>query len=353
MRMTKSVGYAVALATGMALLAACSSNGGSTLTGGAPAAGVPEVSHNDRAAVVNGVAILAAHPDANARTYQGGVVSPDKKKKKNVLYQWISNFDDSIVGQFDYPKGDSMIGLVNQGAFPQGECADVTYGIAKETFWVVESGWYKVYEYSYKGGSPIAELSETIQEPDGCAMDPKSGNLAVTLYGEGANVVIFSKGSGSGTSYRDGIGETYFAGYDDRGNLYVDGLLPYSHQAAVAELPSGASSFVPVTLSNTLGSPGGVQYDGKYMTFNDQDAAAIYGYKCSGTSSGTSCTLKQTVSLSGSSDCVQTWIGKGLVYCPDAGNNVATVYKYPAGGPAIATLSGSYDHPVGAVVVAK
>jgi hypothetical protein len=88
-----------------------------------------------------------------------------------------------------------------------------------------------------------------------------------------------------------------------------------------------------------------VQHDGKYVTIGDQEAHAIDGYTCS----GTSCTLERTVSLAGSSDCVQTWIGKGDVFCPDAGNEAVEVYSYPAGGAPIATLTGAGILPIGIV----
>ena len=58
-----------------------------------------------------------------------------------------------------------------------------------------------------------------------------------------------------------------------------------------------------------------MQWDGTYLTVTDQRADAMYQY----TVSGTKATLKGTVSLSGSSDCAQTWIGTGVVFCADAG----------------------------------
>ena len=71
------------------------------------------------------------------------------------------------------------------------------------------------------------------------------------------------------------------------------------------------------------------------------------------TVSGTKATLKGTVSLSGTGDCAQTWIVAGLIYCGDAGNGDGEVFKYPAGGSAIATFTGSFDVPLGVVAVEK
>jgi hypothetical protein len=71
------------------------------------------------------------------------------------------------------------------------------------------------------------------------------------------------------------------------------------------------------------------------------------------TVSGTKATLKGTVTLTGSSDCAQTWIVKGLLYCGDAGNDQGEVFKYPAGGSPIAILTGSFDTPLGVVAAKK
>jgi hypothetical protein len=61
----------------------------------------------------------------------------------------------------------------------------------------------------------------------------------------------------------------------------------------------------------------------------------------------------RTVSLSGSSDCAGTWIGKGDVFCADGGNEAVEVFKYPAGGSPIATLTGPTDLPIGIIQVSK
>jgi hypothetical protein len=71
------------------------------------------------------------------------------------------------------------------------------------------------------------------------------------------------------------------------------------------------------------------------------------------TVSGTTATLKGTVLLSGASDCAQTWIATGVVYCGDAGNGDGEVFKYPAGGSAIAVLTGNFDEPLGVVAAKK
>jgi hypothetical protein len=65
--------------------------------------------------------------------------------------------------------------------------------------------------------------------------------------------------------------------------------------------------------------------------------------------SGTTATLRGTVSLSSSSDCAQTWIATGVVYRADAGNEDGEVFAYPAGGSAIAVLGSGFPLPLGTV----
>ena len=173
-----------------------------------------------------------------------------------------------------------------------------------------------------------------------------SGDLAVGILSNG-DVVIFKNASGSGTVMTTPLGEEYFDGYDNNGNLFADGFGNSGFE--LVELPKGSSKFVKIATSNSPSFPGSVQWDGTYLTVFDQDTSETYRY----TVSGTTATLKNTVQLTGASDCAQTWIVKGLVYCGDAGNNDGEVFKYPAGGSAIAVLTGSFDEPLGVTAAKK
>ena len=182
-----------------------------------------------------------------------------------------------------------------------------------------------------------------------------SGDLAVgilygsTTLGSGGQVVIFKNGSGSGTVYTTPLDEEFFDGYDNHGNLFADGFTGARSGFALVELPKGSTKFKTITTSNSVGFPGSVQWDGKYVTVVDQYADAMYQY----TVSGTTATLKGTVKLSGAGDCAQTWIATGVVYCGDAGNDNGEVYKYPAGGSPIAVLTGNFDEPLGTVAARR
>jgi hypothetical protein len=140
----------------------------------------------------------------------------------------------------------------------------------------------------------------------------------------------------------------YFDGYDNQGNLFADGLTTSGYFALV-ELPKGSSTFKTISTSNSVQFPGSVQWDGTYLTVFDQETSETYQY----TVSGTTATLKGTVSYSGVGDCAQTWLVKGLLYCGDAGNGDGEVFKYPAGGSAIAVLGSGLPEPLGVTAAKK
>ena len=172
-----------------------------------------------------------------------------------------------------------------------------------------------------------------------------SGDLAVGILNGSStgDVIIFKNAAGSGIVYSTPLSKEYFDGYDDKGNLFADGFSKKSGYFALVELPKGEKKWKTIATSNTVEFPGSVQWDGKYLTVFDQAANSTFRY----TVGGTRAVLKGTVTYVGSSDCAQTWIATGIIFCADAGNNNAEVFKYPAGGSAIAVLKGSFDLPLG------
>ena len=284
--------------------------------------------------------VTAAHPNLGALTRYPTIL-PDWRVKK---FEYIVNDYGTYASIFDYPRSDEQVGTIdNVGG---QACTNVLYGYGKKFIWIVAGGDL-ITEYRVPK-KLIKILSSPYGAPSSCAMDT-NGDLAVgILYGSGGgDVVIFKNARGSGTVITTPLSEEYFDGYDNQGNLFADG---FSNSGfALVELPKGSSKFRTITTSNTVEFPGSVQWDGTYLTVFDQDANATYRY----TVSGTAATLEGTVSYSGSSDCAQTWIVEGLVYCADAGNGDGEVFKYPAGGSPVAVFTGNFDLPLGTVAAEK
>jgi hypothetical protein len=332
----KSAGAAVALA----VVSAC--GGASTV---APSAASSGETYLGRTLLVNGRPVTAARLGPSPR--YASLVPDRRRTKKN--FQYIFNYYGSYAGIFNYPKNTSENGQI-AGAGGQG-CTNTLYGYGKKIFWNPGRTNDLINEYAVPD-TLLRSLSLSYSFTSSCAMDA-SGDLAVGVllgnsYGPGGQVVIFKNATGSGTVFNTPLSKEYFDGYDPNGDLFADGFGP-SYNFMLVELAKGSSKFVTVTTSNSVDFPGSVQWDGTYLAVTDQLANAVYRY----TVSGTTATLKDTVSLSGSSDCAQTWIVPGLMYCADAGSGSAEVFDYPAGGSPVATFTGDFDEPLGVTAAKK
>jgi len=331
----KCAGAVVALVT----VSACAS--GSAV---APSAATLTASHVGRTLLVNARPVTAERLNPLPRYAE---LVPDKSNSKN--YEYVINDYGSYASIFNYPKSTNMIGQLN-GLGGQG-CTNVLYGYGKKIIWNPGRTNELINEYKVPN-TLIRSLSLDYKFTSSCAMNA-GGDLAIGIllgnsYGPGGQVVIFKNATGSGTVYNTPLAKEYFDGYDSSGNLFADGLTGASSFGLV-ELPEGSSKFVSIKTSNAPQFPGSVQWDGTYLTVFDQDTSETYQY----TVSGTTATLKNTVQFSGASDCAQTWIVKGLLYCGDFGNGDGEVYNYPAGGSPIGTFTGSFPEPLGVVAAEK
>jgi len=337
MHTTGYVKYAGAL-VGLATFSACAGN-----STPAPSNATPHAAYVGNTLSVDGRMVTAARVNAMPLPRYATIV-PDRVEDART-HEYIINGYGTYASIFNYPKSDKQIGTINNVG-GQG-CTNVLYGYGKKTFWIV-AGPSQITEYQV-AHKAIKTLSVTVGSPSSCAMDAK-GNLAVgILYGSGGgDIVIFKHASGTGAVITTPLAREYFDGYDDKGNLFFDG---FNNASAfeLLELPKGSKTVEQITTSNNVQFPGSVQWDGTYLTVTDQIPNEMYQY----TVSGTKAQLMGTVSLSGASDCAQTWIGKGVVFCADAGNSDGEVFSYPAGGSAIAVLGSGLPLPLGTVAANK
>lgn len=331
----KCAGVVVALA----IVSACGS--GSTV---APSAGTFKTTYVGRMLFVNGRPVAAARINPSPRYAQ---LVPDRKRSKK--FEYIFNDYGSFGSIFNYPKSSAMIGEID-GAGGQG-CTNVLYGYGKKIFWNAGRTNDLISEYKVPD-KLLRTLFLNYTFTSSCAMNT-SGDLAVGVllgnsYSAAGQVVIFKNATGTGKVFNTPLGKEYFDGYDPSGDLFADGF-GLSYNFMLVELPKGSSKFVAIHTSNSPEFPGSVQWDGTYVTVFDQDTSQMYQY----TVSGTTATLKNTIQFTGASDCAQTWIVKGLLYCADAGNDGGEVFKYPAGGSPVATFTGSFDLPLGVTAAKK
>jgi hypothetical protein len=266
---------------------------------------------------------------ATARTARQAIAPA---KGQTLLY--VSDLGANAVLVFPYPKGAQTQKLIGFGSVA-GLCSNQ----GGDVFVVDEAGPVDVFAHG--GTSPIRQLA-TAGAPDGCAVDPTTGNLAVTnmsSYLHGV-VSIYPGAKGKGKIYRNkSVDATFFCGYDPSGNLFLDGWDRYG-KIILLELPKGKSAFTIWHPKMSIKTLGGVQWDGKYVAVADQGGGVVYR-----TRNGS---VVQTVKLRSGTAIDQFWIAGGTTLIgpnAQAGGSVG-FWHYPGGGAPYQTLGGFY-YPVG------
>ena len=276
---------------------------------------------------------------------------------RNLLY--VSDEAANAVDVFTFPFG-TPVGVLRQSHDPVGICSDKTGYV-----WVVNAPNH-VLKYAHGAQRPGATMEDAhALRLQACSIDPTTGDLAVTdagRAGQAGSVVIYAGAKGSPKRFRSAhLTDVFFCAYDDKGNLFVDGL-DGNYVFHLMELPHGVQRLRPIKLDQSVGFPGAVAWDGKYLALGDRSyrgghAPAIYQVSVSGTRG----TVVGTTKLGGSCDLLGFTIpklgsGKGnpqgtRLVAPDVCENAVRLYRYPAGGSATKSL-GQIQYPFSAAVSA-
>jgi len=249
-------------------------------------------------------------------------------KRDDLLY---ATDNAGFVHVFSYPAGKE-VGTIVVAGNPQGACVDRAGNV-----WIARFRMTSVVEYAHGGTSSIGAVGTYPNNPWGCAVDPTTGNLAVTTT-EGS-IDVYANAQGDPTVYTvqgDGYGFT-FCTYDDSGNLYA--TAPYSN---IAELPKGSSEMTNMQLDFSI-NPWSIQWDerDKYL--------AVAGFKPKGQPtpiyhvgvSGTTGSLIGKTLLKGSTNFYppQYWIEASRILGPGVAESLygkvqsrVESWPYPAGG---------------------
>ena len=265
-------------------------------------------------------------------------------KHKNLLY--ITTAHNNEVAVYSYPKA-KLLGTLTGFNFPEGECVDNSGDV-----WIADNALSRygpnLFEYAHGGTSPIATLTDVQYYPNGCSVDPTTGNLAVAeeygRIGSGA-FAIYKHAKGRPKQFTDpNIYTPFFCAFDNEGNLFVNGFSKGS-DVEFAELPKGSKTFTNLTLNETIYWPGGIQWDGTYLAVGDQDNPIIYEFMISGNSG----TEVSSTPLDGTSDVAQFFILGEKVVASEPAPGTVGFWNYPQGGAATKLFSVG-NEPVGTAV---
>ncbi len=196
--------------------------------------------------------------------------------------------------------------------------------------------------YPHGGGTPIRLLGDPGYYPYACAVDPLTGDLAVTNSGprrdDGVGNIAFYR---HGKAPRRLIGgpnltEPLACSYDGRGNLFI----AEPGGVSIAELPAGHKTFASIRLHPGALNPTDLQWDGKYLAISELHSGVIYRYAIDGLIGRR---VGKTV-LAGSSGVSVFWIDGSTIYVPEVNQSArqeeVRLYGYPAGGRAHKRIDG-------------
>ena len=277
-------------------------------------------------------------------------MAPSAKSSALLYVSDLGTFDVNVYAFPSLKPAGKLTGFDE----PQGECGD-----AKGSVWITSTGNETIYEYAHGATQPSATLSDPIGSPIGCAVDPASGNLAVSNLVDGSgggSVLVYKHARGSPAAYSNPKGlSNYFAAYDSEGDLYVSGTAKKTHAYLLSVLPHDGATMSSVAISGgTLYFPGTVAWHGSTLVLGDQKcnkkaSSCFYELHVSGMTA----TITDTTALTGACDVAQAWVGKAQIaggdyrYC--GGPSSADLWRFPSGGDPTAKVGG-LQIPVGAVV---
>ncbi|HEX3457706.1 MAG TPA: hypothetical protein VHR97_07095 [Candidatus Baltobacteraceae bacterium] len=287
--------------------------------------------------------LVSGRVDPSGAAHGGGAMHPDRGRSwMRLLSQarcsvqqvlppcgllYVSDYhdDDVIVYQ-----NNQIVGKLTGFKGPDGVCSD-----KRGNVWIVNNLGAGVVEYAHGGQSPIAQLSDDNVYPLGCSVDTVTGKLAVTnvyaLNGSPGSVAVYTNATGTPALYSDpNIYYMYFCGYDNQGNLFVDGR-DTDGNFRFAELPKDGDTFTDITVSSTIYFPGNIRWDGHHIAVGDQEfgnqvASGIYRL------TGATGHVAGTTVFDRAQDVVGFWIEAWFVIAPDANRNVVGLYRYPKAG---------------------
>jgi hypothetical protein len=361
MKNSKSSAYGLAVFATAAFSAGCSGSQPLTLAPTSVTAtahsGISRLAAHDGLDAFIGAAPRGTlHPDRHKSW-----ISPDAKNERRLLFASDSGLDEIDI--YSLPSM-TLKGQLTGLSEPQGMCSDTGGNV-----YVADTNATEVDKYSH-AGSLLARYPDNYGLPVGCAIDPATGNLAVT------DLVNDSSGPGQVLVYSNPLSQPlvlsnpnqyfyYFAGYGPDSSLWVSG-----QDASGSYMLSrcGVSACKTINLSGgRLYFPGAVDWDGthgKWVVFDqlcdDKPAACSYPVSPSGVL-GRATTYEN---YEGGSDCDliqgevagrdRYVVGGDYEYCGAASSTFNRWAYTAAGDPTnYAILSSSYSIPNGVAISVK
>jgi hypothetical protein len=213
---------------------------------------------------------------------------PSAATTKKLLY--LSDAGQNAVLVYDYANG-KQVGMLIGFNNPTGQCVDRGGNV-----WIADSDAHELVKYRRGADSPALRLATT-GRPIGCSIAPNGNLAAAELPAAEDAVSTVAIWSADASAAHSAPAATFAVprcdplaapGYDNHNDLYLECTI--ADLSNIYELPAGARALRSVSLDRTIVAPGGVMWDGKYITFADRNfhfrrTTAIYRAIASATGS--------------------------------------------------------------------
>ena len=198
-------------------------------------------------------------------------------KNQDLLY--VTN-QNGLVNVYRYSQ-HTLVGVLTDFEQPMGECIDASGHV-----YITDYQADEIAEYAHGVKKPIYIIKDS-DGPYGCAVDPRTGNLAVANFGplyKNGNFEVYVHARGKPIIYGQTCGETNFmsVGYDKYGNLLAEASYYYSieYNGGFSYLPAKSKTPSCIQMPGPSSSWNWYQvfsivWDGKYWVI---DTSGLYRY---------------------------------------------------------------------------
>src|SRR5579863_3343704 len=279
--------------------------------------------------------------------------SPTASRISSLLY--VTNTGNGTVTFYRYNGGSlGILGRLKGFFKPTQPCVDKAGNV-----FIPDFDAATITKFAHGGATPIAVLSDPGGLPTGCSVDKVTGNLAVANFETNealqGSIEVYRNASGTPTQYSDAaVYHPEYCGYDNAGNLFIDGRPYDSETVNLAELKKGNASITDLTLTGgTIMFQGNVQWGGNDLLVGDQGGFGSPSSVNRVTVSGTTASIVKNLPLPGTSDVTGFWkqggAGNAKIATADLVAGNAPIYAFPS-MTLYATLTKDVSAPFGVTV---
>lgn len=306
-----------------------------------------------------------ATPNAPPQPFTAGAayswMSPEAAQASNLLY--VSSNIDNRVTVYTYDDGNAikLVGTLSI-VQPGGMCTDKAGDV-----WVPSYESKKVEEFAHGGTTPIQTIKREAGYPYACAVNPLTGDLAVTYelpsehHRPSSTVVIYAAGQPPRSIAPYEVSPIGFVVYDNQGNLFVDGTPCYRRncpplhpRTVLLEYPADGSGFKQLTIAGaTIRQATGLDWINPTLLLTNSDTSThkVTAYKL--IVRGDVATVVGTLPLKHAGPTAYgVWVRAGLIIVPDENGNIIRTYDL-SNGSFVSSFTKGLSSPFATVVSQK